>query len=262
MSIRQPSGLVYLTSWIAFCLGLVAMTVDASAQDAIARFTDPSGTWRWEYELDGAQYKDLVRLKIGSAIKDTKDKEVTGVYEGSAGRKIEIRNGKISGPKLTFDFNLNYQGMDVKLEFEGTIAKDELTGTIHASANEGSRDLPWNATRSVKVDDVVGSWKMRIDAGGTILEPVVTITKNGDTLKASYVSVGASGEEVVIDAKDVKIEKNQLYFGVETEFQGTNIKADYKGRPYGDKIDGTIDYVLGSNEGVIDFTGVRQPETK
>ena len=262
MSIHRFVAPSLFASCVAFCLGLGSITGDATAQDAIARFTDPSGTWRWEYDLDGTQFKDLVRLKIGSTIKDTKDKEVKGVYESSAGRKIEIRNGKISGPKLTFDFNLNYQGMDVKLEFEGTIAKDELTGTVHASANEGSRDLPWTATRSVQADDVIGAWKMRIDAGGTILEPVVTITKDGDTLKASYASTGASGEEVVIDAKDVKIEKNQLCFGVETEFQGTNIKADYKGRPYGDKIDGTIDYVLGSNEGVIDFTGERQAESK
>jgi hypothetical protein len=195
-------------------------------------------------------------------MKDTKDKEVKGVYEGSAGRKIEIRNGKLSGPKLTFDFNLNYQGMDVKLEFEGTIAKDELAGTIHASANEGSRDLPWNATRSVKADDVIGTWKMRIDANGTILEPVVTIAKDGDSLKASYVSETDSGQEIRIDANDVKIDKNQLCFGIETEFQGTSIKADYKGRPYGDQIRGTIDYVLGGNAGEIDFTGERQSESK
>lgn len=150
----------------------------------------------------------------------------------------------------------------MKLEFEGTAAKDELTGSVRASAAEGSRDLPWTATRSVQADDVVGTWKMRIDANGNILEPLVTISKDGDSLKASYASVTDSGQEIRIDAKGVKVEKNQLCFGIETEFQGTNIKADYKGRPYGDKIEGTIEYVLGGNAGEIDFTGERQSPSK
>jgi hypothetical protein len=262
MSMNRFAALSLFASSVAFCLGLVTTAGYAFAQEGTGSAVDPSGTWRWEYDLDGTQYKDLVRLKIGSNIKDTKDKEVKGVYESSAGRKIEIRNGKISGSKVTFDFNLNYQGMDVKLEFEGSIAKDELTGSVRASAAEGSRDLPWTATRSVQADDVIGTWKMRIDANGTILEPVVTISKDGDSLKASYASMNESGQEIRIDAKNVKIEKNQLCFGIETDFQGTTIKADYKGRPYGDKIEGMIDYELGTNAGEIDFTGVRKSDTK
>jgi hypothetical protein len=33
------------------------------------------------------------------------------------------------------------------------------------------------------------------------------------------------------------------------------------GRPYGDKIQGNIDYVLGSDVGEVEFTGKRQQET-
>lgn len=262
MSIAPVTAMLHFAACAAICFGFTTLSGAAVAQEASRTPVDPSGTWRWEYELDGAQYKDLVRLKVGSSMKDSKDKEVKGVYESSSGRKVEIRNGRISGQKLTFDFNINFQGMDVKLEFEGTIAKDELDGTVHASANEGSRDLPWTATRGVQADDVLGTWKMRIDANGTILEPVVTISKDGNSLKASYASATDSGQEIRIDANDVKIDKNQLCFGIETEYQGTSIKADYKGRPYGDQIRGTIDYVLGGNAGEIDFTGERQSESK
>ncbi len=243
-------------------LGIVNLSWLAVAQDKSNSVVDPSGTWRWEYELEGTQYKDLVRLKVGNSKKDTHDKEINGRYESSAGRKIEILNGKLSGSKITFNFNINYQGMEVKLEFDGTISKDELKGSVHASTADGSRDLPWNATRSVQADDVIGKWKMKIDANGNILEPVVTISKDGESVKAVYASSNASGEEIRIDAKGVKIENNQLCFGIDTEYQGMKIKADYKGRPYGDQIRGTIDYVLGENTGEIDFTGERQSDLK
>jgi hypothetical protein len=258
MSIIRFTAQSLFLCGIGICFGLASVSGYAVAQEGARTTVDPTGTWRWEYDLDGTHYKDLVRLKLGANIKDSKDKEVKGVYESSAGRKIEISNGKISGSKLSFDFNINYQGMDVKLAFDGTITKDELNGDVSASTGSEGRDFPWAATRSVQADDVVGKWKMRIDAGGTILEPIVTITKEGDSLKVTYTSATDSGQEIKIDAKNVKIEKNQLCFGIETEFQGSSLKADYRGRPYGDKIDGMIDYVLGTNAGEIDFTGERQ----
>jgi predicted RNA-binding protein len=106
-------------------------------------------------------------------------------------------------------------------------------------------------------DDVVGKWKLRIDANGNIMEPVLTVTKEGDKLKANYVL----GNDVKIEAKDVKVEKNELTFTIETDFQGSKIKADFMGRPYGDKIKGSIDYVLGNDVGEVDFTGQLQDES-
>ena len=40
----------------------------AVAQDAAKPAVDPSGSWRWEYDLDGTQYKDVIRLKLGGDI--------------------------------------------------------------------------------------------------------------------------------------------------------------------------------------------------
>lgn len=244
-------------SKVAFLVWLLALTPCVLlAQDGTKSSVDPSGTWRWEYDLDGTQFKDLVRLKVGQENKETKERELKGKYESSSGRKINIENGKISGDKVSFEFKVNYQGMDVKLEFEGSLKNDNLSGKVKASTNDGSRDLDWSATRSVLADDVVGKWKLRIDANGNIMEPVLTVTKDGDNLKADYVL----GNDVKIQAKDVKIEKNELTFTIETDFQGAKIKADFMGRPYGDKIKGSIDYVLGNDVGEVDFTGQMQDE--
>jgi autotransporter translocation and assembly factor TamB len=146
--------------------------------------------------------------------------------------------------------------MDVKLVFDGTVKKDTLNGTVQASTDAGSRDLDWTATRSVQADDVVGKWKLRIDANGNVMEPILTITKDGEQLKANY----ALGNDVKIDAKDVKIEKNELTFTVEADFQGSRIKADFMGSPLGDKIKGSIDYALGNDVGEVEFTGERRDD--
>ena len=244
-------------SKVAFLVWLLVLTPCLLiAQDSSKSSVDPSGTWRWEYDLDGTQFKDSVRLKVGQENKETKERELKGKYESSSGRKINIENGKISGDKVSFEFKVNYQGMDVKLEFEGTLKNDNLSGKVKASTNDGSRDLDWSATRSVLADDVVGKWKLRIDANGNIMEPVLTVTKDGDKLKADYVL----GNDVKIQAKDVKIEKNELTFTIETDFEGAKIKADFMGRPYGDKLKGSIDYVLGNDVGEVDFTGQMQDE--
>ncbi|MFM7975798.1 MAG: hypothetical protein ACKO8U_12050 [Pirellula sp.] len=244
-------------SKVAFLVWMLVLTpCILLAQDGTKSNVDPSGTWRWEYDLDGTQFKDLVRLKVGQENKETKERELKGKYESSSGRKINIENGKISGDKVSFEFKVNYQGMDVKLEFEGLVKNDSLSGKVKASTNDGSRDLDWSATRSVLADDVVGKWKLRIDANGNIMEPVLTVTKDGDKLKADYVL----GNDVKIQAKDVKIEKNELTFTIETDFQGAKIKADFMGRTYGDKIKGSIDYVLGNDVGEVDFTGQMQDE--
>ena len=246
----------YLSKPLFFvCVAIFAAF--AAAQDTAKTRMDPSGTWRWEYELDGTQYKDLVRLKVGEAIKDSKDRELKGKYESSSGRKIDIENGKVSGDKVSFEFKVNFQGMDVKLEFEGTVKNDSLTGNVKASTNDGSRDLDWSATRSVLAEDLVGKWKLRIDANGNIMEPVLTVSKDGEKLKAHYVLAN----DVKIEAKDLKIEKNELSFTIETDFQGSRIKADFMGRPYGDAIKGSIDYALGNDVGEVEFTGQRQAET-
>ncbi len=250
----------FLANFVAVLVGFcpVFFAVETSrAQEGSAKL-DPSGTWRWEYDLDGTNFKDLVRLDFGVASKGSADKELKGTYESSSGRKIAIENGKVDGSKISFQLKITYQGMDVKLEFEGTVKDDSLNGNVHASTNEGSRDLPWTATRTVEAEDVIGTWKMRIDAGGNVLEPEIVISKEGEKLKGKY----KSGTEIELDGIEVKVIKNELKFLVDTSYQGTKIKADYRGRPYGNKVRGTIDYDLGGNAGTIDFSGSRSAESK
>ena len=255
--IQSPLGGIAHCFALALC-GLLAISSDSLAQDANKPAIDPSGTWRWEYEYESQTIKDQLKLELSPGNSSANERTVEGKYESSTGRKRDIRNGKVVGSSLTFEMTIDYKGMDVQLAFTGSIKNDTLTGTVKATSNEGALDLPWNANRSVQNDDVLGTWKLRIDANGQLLEPVVTISKEGDALKARYKSGGAT--ELALDAQKVKIDKNELCFSIEAEFQGTKIKADFMGRPYGERIQGNIDYVLGTDVGEVEFTGKRQPE--
>ena len=230
--------------------GFVMCSLVIAQEKAVT--VDPSGTWRWEYELGGETIKDSLRLNLA------KDNTVVGMYKGRAEKPVEIKDGKMEGDSLTFQFSIDFQGMPIKLAFKGKINKDEIDGKVDIATAEGSRDFPWAPKRSVQMEDVIGEWQMKIETGGNTLEPVVTITKDGDKYKATYVS----GTQVSVDVINLKVENNQLRFSIDTEANGTKIKADYKGRPYGDKIKGSIDYVLGENSGEIDFTGMRKAASK
>jgi hypothetical protein len=232
----------------AFCL----LVTPLSAQDKAAKTVDPSGTWRWEYELNGATMKDSLRLNL------SKDNKLVGHYKGREEKLIEIKDAKIDGDALSFLLPLDYQGTPIKLEFKGNVKGDEIAGNVTVSTGEGSQEFPWVPKRSVQMEDVVGEWQMKIEAGDRTLEPVVTISKEGEKYKAKYVS----GQDLNVDVTELKVENNQLSFNVSAEVNGTKIKADYKGRPYGDKIQGNIAYVLGDNSGNVEFTGARKPADK
>jgi len=225
------------------CLCLLASSL--SAQDKAAA-VDPSGTWRWEYELADQKFLDSIQVKVDSS------KKVSGSYKGRAEKRIELTEVKMDADTLSFNLALEYENTPIKLAFKGKVKQDDIDGTVAMTSPDGTQEFPWAPKRSVQMEDVIGTWQMRIETGDRVLEPTVTISKEGDQYKGKY----ASGEDFKADVRDLKIEQNQLVFKVEADVNGTKVKADYKGRPYGDKIQGSIAYVLGDNSGDIDFTGV------
>jgi hypothetical protein len=233
-------------------LALYLFAAPVEAQDKTTKTVDPSGTWRWEYDFGGETMKDSLRLNL------SKDKKLSGHFKGREEKWVEIKDAKIEGDALSFLLQLDFQGTAVKLDFTGKVKGDDIDGNVKVSTSEGTQEFPWTPKRSVLLDDVVGEWQLKIETSDRTLEPVVTITKEGDKFKGKYVS----GQEVSLDVTDLKVENNHLVFNVSGEFNGTKIKADYKGRPYGDNIQGNIAYVLGDTSGDIEFTGARKPTEK
>lgn len=242
LRITFPSLLVTMTF-----VGLAWVSTGSAAEKV-----NPSGTWRWEYDWQGETVKDSLKINLAD------DGKVVGTFHGRTGTQ-EIQNGKLEGDELSFDFEAEFNGNAVELAFSGTLKKDDIDGTVVASVNGEEYEFPWTPKRSVKLEDVFGKWQIRIDTpDGNVLEPKLEIKKDGDAAKGTYVS--QSGRE--LNVKNIKVKDNNLTFTIEANFDGTDLKADYKGRPYGSKISGSVAYDFGGQTGELEFSGKRETEKK
>ena len=76
---------------------------------------DPSGTWRWEYEMQGLTIKDALRLNL-------KDGKLGGTFHGQD-RIAKVEDASFSDRRLTAAVNLDFNGTAVRLVFSGEIAR-------------------------------------------------------------------------------------------------------------------------------------------
>jgi len=238
--------------WLV-AFALLGVLGNSSFAQETAKRVDPSGTWRFEYDLEGVTVKDSLQLQLG------KDGALTGSYKGRSEESVEIKSGKVDGDKVTVEMSIEYQGLPIEVKFDGQIKEDDIDGVVIATTPEGDIEFEWIAKRSVEAEDVVGAWELEIDAVETILEPTVEIKLEGKDLKGIYKDPD-SGLET--EMKDLRIENNSLKFTIQGDFQGNSLKADFSGRPYGSKISGTIGYDLSGQTGDVEFEGVRKAPKK
>ena len=242
----------YSTRMLITVLTVAQVTTLVSAQEALvpARKTtvDPSGTWRREYDWNDARVEEVVRLNI------KEDGKVVGTLSRNDAVS-EIKNTKLKGNQLSFSVSNTYQGTAWVTRYTGIIRGDEIEGTVVLEVGDQSWDFPWAPKRSVQMDDVIGTWQIHIESqDGNVFEPTMKISKDGDKFKSLYTS--RQGQE--LDVKDLRVEKNTLMFTVTAEFGGGLLKVDYRGRPYGDKISGSLEYDFGGNTGRAEFTARRK----
>ena len=230
---------------------LALLSLTASLASAQSSASDPSGTWRWSYELEGKTQEDSLALHL-------EDGKVTGTFQGILGKPMAVKDAKMKDNQVSCAVEYKYKDQTVSLEFTGKVKKDDLEGTVVVTTEAGTEEYPWTPKRSVKMDDAVGQWNIVIDTDGNKLEPSIVITKSGEVFQGKY----TVAEGTIVEVTDLKIRDNKLEFRVDAEVQGRKIRADYSGRPYGHNMKGSIKYDLDGNEGEIDFVAKRQPAKK
>ena len=232
-------------------VGLATTLVSAQETPSPASKTtvDPSGTWRREYDWYNTRIEEVLRVTL----KDD------GTVIGTLSRNdavSEIQNAKLEGSELSFSVSNVYQGTTWTTRFTGIVTGDEIDGTVVLEVNDQSWDFPWQPKRSVQMDDVLGTWEVYIETpDGTVFEPTMKISKDGNEYKSVYTSMQGQ----VLDVKDLRVEDNMLKFTITADFDGYTLKVDYKGRPYGNKINGLLDYDFEGNAGQVEFTARRKP---
>jgi hypothetical protein len=103
---------------------------------AVAAAADVSGTWKSQFQGRDGQTREstLVLSQQGDTL--------TGTVSGMGGDR-PIENGTVSGDDLSFDVTRNFNGNEVKFQYKGKVAGDEMKLNVTA----GDRTFEMTAKR-------------------------------------------------------------------------------------------------------------------
>src|SRR4026208_1496435 len=97
---------------LAVALGLLLLAAPAFAHDADGK---------WEGMVD----TPMGAIPVGFTLK-TDGAMVTGTALGPAGAGVPSKNGKVEGNKVSFSVDLDFGGMAITLNYEGTASPDKI----------------------------------------------------------------------------------------------------------------------------------------
>ena len=89
------------------------------------RAADVSGQWRAEFDTQIGRQKYTFTLKQDGA-------KITGKAASEVGdekHNTELKEGKVTGDDVSFVENLNFQGNDLRIEYSGKVAGDQIKFT-------------------------------------------------------------------------------------------------------------------------------------
>jgi hypothetical protein len=206
---------------------------------------DPTGTWVWTRELEGQTNRSVLKLSY-------KDGKLTGTYHRS-GQTVPISNGKFEKGEVSFEAEGTFNEQKIHARFRGKLVKDEINGNIDIVIEDNSLPLPWTAKRGADLDDVVGTWKLKLEGSNSgPIESTLKVSADGENLKATY--TGRFGEK---PAQELKLRGTELSWQIAADRDGRKFKGVYKAKLDGDAIKGNLEYDLDGNTGTMEFTGER-----
>ena len=103
----------------------ILLFATAAAVVASLHAAEITGQWRAEFDTQIGLQKYLFTLK-------TDGEKVTGKASSDIGgekRELELKEGKLKGEEITFVEVLNFQGNDLRIEYTGKVAGDEIKFT-------------------------------------------------------------------------------------------------------------------------------------
>lgn len=103
---RLSKGSLFRFSCVALALVLSAYAADIS------------GKWTAEFDTQIGAQKYTYEFKVDAG-------KLTGTATGPQG-SVAIEEGKVNGDDVSFVENMNFQGTDLRIEYSGKIAGDEM----------------------------------------------------------------------------------------------------------------------------------------
>jgi hypothetical protein len=236
-----------MTACLATWLLITRNTPAAEDNAAEPPSANPSGSWKWAYTFNDNAAEFHLKL-------DWDGKLLTGKYT-AFDNTTDIEETKLEQDALSFIAKREFNGNEFVVRFNGKVEPDDIRGTVGVDFGDGPRDFDWHAKRVVDVDEVLGTWKLHLDTPNGVIEPEITITKDGDKLHGDYSS--PFGER---EAKNVTLKDNELSWEISSNDNDEfDFHIVYRGKPRGNSIAGANEFDFGGNTGTMEFTGQRTP---
>jgi hypothetical protein len=201
--------------WINFfaLLALVVSTAHGAAPDV-------NGSWKWKFERNNGESTDiLMTLKQEGA-------KISGNIK-AADREMKVENAKLTSEgQLTFFINIERDNGPLKIEFDGKVQGDKITGkTLYAGGDGEKREREWIATRE-KARDVSGKWNSVFKRqDGNPMETTLQLKQSGDKITGSQ-SFNDNESEI----SDGKVTGNDVTFKIVRERDGRTVTSKYRGK--------------------------------
>jgi hypothetical protein len=94
---------------------------------------DVTGKWKAEFQgPDGQTRTNVFDFEM-------KGETLTGTVTSSMGGPAKIENGTVKGDDIAFTVTRNFEGNELKLQYQGTVKGDEIPITV--KGNAGGQDF-------------------------------------------------------------------------------------------------------------------------
>ena len=232
-------------------LFVISGAVVASAEAAEIKSSDPSGTWKWTFAPIGVTLNSTLHLMVDG-------NKITGRYEDE-NMNARIRNGKFTGKKLSFQFDVDFQGMSITAMFGGELSEDRIKGKIVFFYGGQAMEMDWDAERAIDVADVVGTWDLSMENSDDQTISLPLILKRSSRKLTGTFRDDNIGE---LTLENIRLLNNKMTFSMTGSYEGVEIKFDVVCRPRGSTMTGTLTYEVTGTKTEIEFVGKLRPKEK
>ena len=196
-------------------LATAAVQVSASAADL-------SGTWKSEFDTQiGIQKYTFTLKQEGSSLAGKANLQIAGEkYES------KLKDGKVNGDRVSFVEELNFQGNDLEIRYDGKVAGSEmkLTRKVGDFATE---ELVAKLEKPPL--EISGQWRAEFDTLVGLQRYIFNLQVADGKLVAKG-TADTDGEKREIEFKDAKISGDTVSFVETRQIQDREIPIEFTGK--------------------------------
>lgn len=208
---------------------------------------DVVGTWNFDYTApDGNNYKPTLVLK-------KKGGKLQGEISGSSITNVDLKDNKLS-----FDSQIDYNGVPMKLTYVCEPRGNAITGILKYDVQGNVGEFDINATKKVlapSVKAMLGAWNFEFTGpDGIDRKSLLTLTDKGGEVAAKLETDGQSH-----DVSELKAANSTVSFEFVVEHDGLVVELTWESEMSGkDEMEGTLSFDVEGNVGDIPIEGTRK----